>query len=73
MASQDWLGGYGDRGNIGRALAGIERRMRRETGLAAGIAVLDSHADPLRELTLRAVPEAFGWASARRAGRTLNA
>lgn len=67
MASQDWLGGYGDRGNIGRALAGIERRMRRETGLAAGIAVLDSHAEPLRELTFRAVPEALVWVGERRA------
>lgn len=67
MASQDWLGGYGDRDNIGRALAGIERRMRRETGLTAGIAVLDSHAEPLRELTFRAVPEALVWVGARRA------
>lgn len=67
MASQDWLGGYGDRDNIGRALAGIERRMRRTTGLTAGIAILDSHAEQLRELTLRALPEAFGWVGARRA------
>ena len=65
MASQDWLGGYGDRDNIGRALAGIERRMRRTTGLTAGIAILDSHAEQLRELTLRALPEAFGWVGAR--------
>ena len=67
MASQDWLGGYGDRDNIGRALAGIERRMRRTTGLTAGIAILDSHAEQFRELTLRALPEAFGWVGARRA------
>lgn len=67
MAAQDWLGGYGDRGNIGLALAGIERRMRRDTGIAAGIAILDSHAEPLRELTLRVVPEAFAWAAERRA------
>ena len=40
--------------------------MRRPTGLTAGIAILDSHAEPLRELTLRALPEAFGWVGARR-------
>ena len=41
--------------------------MRRTTGLTAGIAILDSHTEQLRELTLRALPEAFGWVGARRA------
>lgn len=66
IAAQDWLGGYGERGNVALALAGIERRMRRQTGIEAGLAVLDEREDDLRALTLKVMPEAFAWASERR-------
>lgn len=71
MAAEDWLAGYGDRGNVALALAGIERRLSRPTGIAEGIAVLDSHGDALAHLTRRVFPEAGRWLRQRRraAGR----
>lgn len=67
ISAHDWLGGYGDIVNMRRALAGIESRMRRTTGIERGIEVLESRGDELRELTLTVFPKTQKWALERRA------
>lgn len=68
IASLDWLGGYGDVRNMRRALAGIERRLSRDTNIEEGIEVLESRGDDLRALTLEVFPKTRDWAIQRRAG-----
>ncbi len=40
MAREDWLSGYAEITNVGHALAGLERRFRRPTGLSRALGEL---------------------------------
>lgn len=67
ISTHDWLGGYGDVTNIRRALAGIESRMRRSTGIERGIDVLEGRREELRALALTVFPKTRAWVLERRA------
>ncbi len=48
MASEDWLSGYAEIENVGHALAGLERRFKRPTGLARALGELTGNYEALR-------------------------
>ncbi|MDG1051570.1 MAG: ACP phosphodiesterase [Planctomycetota bacterium] len=66
MATEDWLGGYGDRRNIQRALDGIAGRMRRSTPIASGFDELGRRYDEIEACVLEVWPDAEAWLEARR-------
>lgn len=47
MIADDWLGSYQDLGNIGRALTGISRRLRRENPLASSMEAVKANYEGL--------------------------
>ena len=47
MASEDWLSGYAEIENVGHALAGLERRFSRPTGLSRALVELTRNHDAM--------------------------
>jgi len=47
MASEDWLCGYAEIENVGHALAGLERRFSRPTGLSRALGELTRNHDAM--------------------------
>lgn len=66
LVGHDWLGGYGDLGNIERALGGIASRLSRPTPLVDGIEVLRERRPEFDELARETVPQVREWLHARR-------
>lgn len=66
MASQDWLASYGELENVDRALAGIARRVRRETAIARGGDELRARYRELEEGFLALFPEVLAYVARRR-------
>ena len=56
MIRDDWLGNYGERANVERALLGIARRFRRATPLAEGIRELEAREQELEQHFLELFP-----------------
>lgn len=67
MAEHDWLASYGDPKNVALALRGIERRMRRPTPIAQGIAELERRGGEIEAFFLELWPEVRMWTLERRA------
>ncbi|MEM6673488.1 MAG: ACP phosphodiesterase [Planctomycetota bacterium] len=67
MARDDWLGSYGEARNVGRALAGISMRMRRDNPIAEGIHELERRGDEIEACVLTLWPEVRRWTRERRA------
>ena len=66
MSAQDWLGGYAELENIDRALAGISRRMRRETPLERGGEELRRRYPDFEQLSLEMFEQLTAFVDQRR-------
>lgn len=67
MAAEDWLSGYAEIGNIGHALAGLERRFKRPTGLSRALGELTQNFEALSADFGRFFPELNAFALSLRA------
>jgi acyl carrier protein phosphodiesterase len=57
MIADDWLGSYGDLANVGRALDGIARRIKRSNTLAGALAEVEANYAALDDDFQRFFPE----------------